>query len=221
MYTGIEIGLIEVLFIFLGGYSIRKHYHQLQKINNIVYYWLVFTVVTGFLWETAYVYNFYDVSNYSLELIKNNESVWTNEYNISYVLPWRLSEIFYGEYGAWADREYMNIKDDWSRVIESTHAFLCGIFALFAIISKIKHDENEYLITLSISMGSQLMNSILYLTEYFIQIDDPYSINYNTTSFPVGNYLSKRKFMWVNIFWTIMPLYTIVHYLLHPNDLIK
>ena len=62
-------------------------------------------------------------------------------------------------------------------------------------------------------MGSQLMNSILYMVEYFIQCTDPNSVNYNDEEFPMGHVLSKRPFMWVNIFWTIMPLYTILVYI--------
>ena len=214
MFNGIQIGLIEVILIFTGGYLLRKKHSSLYTINSVIYYWLIFTIVTGLLWETAYVYNFNSVTNYSQQLIKNNETVWTNKYNISYILPWRLSKIFYAEYGAWADREYMNINDDWSRVIESTHAIFCGIFALFAVINKINFYHNEYLITLMISMGSQLMNSILYLAEYFIQTKEPYSINYNSNAFPTGILLSKRKFMWVNIFWFIMPSYVIFYYLM-------
>ena len=48
----------------------------------------------------------------------------------------KLSPIFYAEYGAYADREYMNRHDDWSRVIESSHSLFCGVFALVAINQK-------------------------------------------------------------------------------------
>ena len=58
------------------------------------------------------------------------------------------------------------------------------------------------------------MNSILYMVEYFIQCTDPNNINYNDDEFPMGTLLSKRPFMWVNIFWTIMPLYTILVYII-------
>ena len=34
----------------------------------------------------------------------------------------KLARIFYAEYGAWADREYMVSSDDWSRTIEGSHA---------------------------------------------------------------------------------------------------
>ena len=54
-------------------------------------------------------------------------------------------------------------------------------------------------------MGNQLMNSILYMGQYFIQTGDKDSVNYNDDNFPVGFLLYKRAFMYVNIFWTIMP----------------
>ena len=50
-----------------------------------------------------------------------------------------MNSDIYGEYGAWADREYMYTHDNWSQVIESTHALLCATFALGAIINKINY----------------------------------------------------------------------------------
>ena len=53
-------------------------------------------------------------------------------------------------------------------------------------------------------MGTQIMNSILYMGEYFIQTRDQRSVN-----FPIGILLTNRGFMYVNIFWTVMPSYCI------------
>ena len=33
------------------------------------------------------------------------------------------------------------------------------------------------------------------------------SINYNNKNFPAGFLLYKRPFMWINLFWTLMPSY--------------
>ena len=60
-------------------------------------------------------------------------------------------------------------------------------------------------------MGTQLMNSILYMSEYFIQTNTPSSINYNTPKFPCGKFLLKRPFMYINIFWTVMPFFILIH----------
>ena len=213
MLLGYEIGVIEI-FLIISCASLLKHkYIQLKTLNKVVYYWLIFTVVTGLFWEPAYVFNFKEVANYSHHLIQTQKHVWTSLYNPSYILPWKLSIIFYGEYGAWADRDYMNINNDWSRVIESTHSIFSGLFAIIAITSIIKNNHKLFILTLGVSMGTQLMNSILYLTEYFIQIHDNTSINYSNSTFPSGILLKDRAFMWVNILWTIMPLYTIIIYL--------
>ena len=48
---------------------------------------------------------------------------------------------------------------------------------------------------------------------YCIQVQQPSSVNYNTSSFPSGSYLEKRPFMYINIFWTLMP-FIIIFYLL-------
>ena len=78
--------------------------------------------------------NYDNVSNYSNTLIRHKEHVWTNKYSILYILPWRLSEIFYAEYGAYADREYMLLHNDWSRIIEGTHAIFCGFFGVLSLL---------------------------------------------------------------------------------------
>ena len=59
-------------------------------------------------------------------------------------------------------------------------------------------------------MGSQLMNSLLYMINYFHQVKDYNNVNYNNSTFPAGNYLELRPFMYINILWTIMPIITIV-----------
>lgn len=214
MLLGYEIGVIEIFIIFSCSALLRQEFVSLKSLNRVVYYWLIFTIVTGLFWEPAYVYYFKEISEYSHSLVETRRHVWTSYYNPLYILPWRLSAIFYAEYGAWADRDYMNINNDWSRVIESTHSIFSGLFAIIALASVIKHNHNKFILSLGISMGTQLMNSILYLTEYFIQTKDITSVNYDNSSFPTGGrLLLNRPFMWVNIFWTIMPLYVIIVYL--------
>ena len=101
--------------------------------------------------------------------------------------------------------------NDWSRVIEGTHAYICGIFAISSICCKINNNQNNYLISIGLSMGSQLMNSILYISNYLIQTKDKNNINYNSPDFPTGFLLNKRPFMYINILWTIMPLYVLIN----------
>ena len=103
----------------------------------------------------------------------------------------------------------MLLTNDWSRIIEGTHAVFCGLFALVAIRMKIQDNHRNYLIYMSVSMGSQLMNSILYMFNYFIQTHDYTNINHCRDDFPCGLLLLERPFMYVNVFWTIMPIYTI------------
>ena len=40
----------------------------------------------------------------------------------------RLSPIFYAEYGAYADREYMRLNHDWSRIIEGRMLYFVAYF---------------------------------------------------------------------------------------------
>ena len=215
---GYIIGILEITLYFIGSIFIRKSFHQLQDINKLTYFWVMLTILTG-LWEFYYLTNYDNVINYSQQLINNTEHVWTNDYNISYVLPWKLSYIFYGEYGAWADREYMSSIDKWSRTIEGSHCTQCALFSFLAIIFKIFSNHNNYLICLSVSMGTQFMNSLLYMVCYFIQEKEPSNVNYPSEDFPTDMWLIKRPFMWVNIFWLVMPFYTIMYYLLENWDI--
>jgi len=204
---GYQGALIEIGFFVFFAQLLRILFNI--RYDLISYYWLCFTVLTG-IWEFYYITNHRKTINMSKELIRSDKHVWTKEYNIYMIIPNHLSKIFYSEYGAYADREYMTEKDYWSVLIEGTHCLLCGIYALISVVCIYTNQtSNSLFLCIGISMGSQLMNSILYMGEYFIQTHDKNSVNYNSDDFPCGRFLSKRPFMWINIFWTIMPIYVI------------
>lgn len=209
--TGLVLGFTEIfLFLFIIS-VVRIFSKKMKSIDFISYFWISLTILTMF-WEMSYIYNDKIINEYSKYLIDNKEHVWSNKYPLQYLLPNKLAEIFYAEYGAYADREYMVTRDHWSRIIEGTHAFFCGIFSLGALINKKTNISSKYLLFVGIAMGSQIMNSVIYMGQYFIETTEIYSINYNSTEFPIGNMLFKRPFMYVNIFWTIMPAYVILNY---------
>ena len=209
VFSGITIGAMEIfLYLFVSSILYCCNKSRFNNISKVTYFWSLMTVLTG-IWESFYVTHYDMITNYASQLLKNKEHVWTSDYDLTYVLPNKLSYIFYAEYGAYADREYMTLRNDWSRVIESTHAIFCGFFSMLAIHNKLKGNERKYNVNMSIAMGSQLMNSILYMANYFIETRNPNNINYNTTDFPTGYMLLDRPFMWVNLFWLFMPTYVI------------
>ena len=210
MTQGLIIGILEIAIFFFTSHRIRKQNKLLGQVDLITYYWLAMTILT-LIWEFSFVLNYKAISLDAQHLITNHEHVWTNNYDLTYLLPWKLSSIFYAEYGAYADRMYMQNHNDWSRIIESTHALFCGVFSYLALHNKAKFkNEKKFLIAFSVGMGSQLMNSILYMANYFNQLTDIHNINYCTNDFPCGFGLWHRPFMYVNIFWTLMPFYTII-----------
>jgi len=224
-FSGITIAAIEVAFI-IGGAAVMRNYNKLtmkasHNMNAFTYYWLIFTMFTGFMWESAFVAQYRDVNAYSEQLIENNQTVWFNKYTIDYLLPWKFSKIFYGDYGAYADREYMVNTNDWSRVIESTHAIMCAVFAFLAFLMGYFNLNQRMGVCIGASMGTQLMNSILYMAEYTVQMEDPDNVNYPSKDFPAGTLLVHRLFMWVNVFWTIFPLYILIKELVFKNGLVK
>lgn len=220
MVNGIVIGIFEILTWGLFSYGLRKRFTNLQDINCISYYWFMITILT-FVWEYSYISDYDEVSVYANQLIEKEEHVWTNHYDLSYILPWKLARIFYAEYGAYADREYKAMDIDWSKTVESSHAIFCGLFSLFCLILKQVGNQRSFYITLGISMGSQVMNSLLYMVEYYYQTIDPHNVNYNSESFPTGTLYAKRAFMWVNVFWIVLPTYTIIYYLMEKRRFIE
>ena len=193
LVSGITIGILEIVLYLFVSFTIRDNWIQFTTINLFTYCWLTMTVLTGF-WEFIYRTNYNSIKNTAKLYITNNEHTWTNQYSLDYILPWKVSEIFYTEYAAYADREYMSDKNIWSRTIEGSHEWCCGLFALFALLSKYYHNEKLYLICISISMGTQFMNSLLYSINYFIQVKDPHNPNYDSPKFPLGFALLNRAF---------------------------
>jgi hypothetical protein len=214
---GYELALIEVSIFFFISYTLKNLLHNLRKINCLTYYWSMFTILTGF-WELSFIKNYNQVYNVSTQLIHNKEHVWENKYSLDVLRPDKFSIIFYSEYAAWADREYMLKNDDWSRVIEGSHCLMCGLACLMAFLFIIRNNLLEYYFITGIAMGSQLMNSVLYLVNYFHQTRDTTNINYITEKFPCGNLLQHRLFMYVNVLWFLMPSIIIYNFILSLNS---
>jgi len=206
--NGFTIGGIEILFFFILSGSLKCFFNSVRNMNRVAYYWLCMTTLTG-IWEATYIANYNEVVSIANELVDNKTHVWTNQYDFSYVLPWKLSKIFYAEYGAWADREYMSEVDPWSHTVEGTHMIFCAVFAFFGLLSGFERKTIKSVIVVAMAMAFQLMNSILYMIEYGIQTNDKYSVNYDTNDFPVGTAMVQRPFMYVNVFWLLIPTYII------------
>jgi len=211
--NGTLCAITELGLFFIIALQLRTHL-ALQSIHPCAYYWLTFTILTG-IWEFFYVTQKKEVAEMAKELIDCDERVWTNQYSICVLFPWKFSKLFYAEYAAYADREYMNNNDRWSLAIEGTHAMLCGVYSTIGIAMFIYEPYMcKYQLGVGAAMGSQLMNSLLYMSEYVIQTKDENNVNYDSDLFPTGRLLWKRPFMYINILWTIMPGGILVGYLI-------
>lgn len=208
MIKGYVGAALEVFFFGILAHIIRGVVPGFKSVDLLTYYWFSFTVLTGF-WESVYITHYDTISSNAQVLIRKNQHVWTNFYGLEMIIPSQFSKLFYAEYGAWADREYMSRKADdyWSRLIESSHALFCAGFSLTALLFKAAGHHDKFLTAAGIAMGCQFMNSLLYMGEYYLQCRDPDNVNDVTSSFCMGPWMYKRFFMWVNVFWLVMPSY--------------
>lgn len=211
MIKGYQGAILELLLFFALFSNVMNFSENFKNIDPVVSYWLGFTVLTG-IWELIYVTSKKDVNEYANFLIVTNKSVWFSDFSLSMLLPHNFSRLFYSEYGAWADREYMSFSDNWSITIEGSHCMLCALFSLLSLWSLITGNYYNFLLTLGIGMGSQFMNSLLYLSEYILQTRNINNINYDNKDFPTGEYLLNRPFMYINILWLILPAYSILSF---------
>ena len=207
--SGIALALTELGLFGAGATVPYLFMEQLRDFDPICYYWCCFTVLTG-IWEASFVTNYTLVGDQGHYLLVTATRVWNTKYSLLYLLPWKLAIVFYGEYAAYADREYMSLKDKWSRLIESTHAFFCATFSLFTLILYTLEEDERAEVAWAIAMGTQLMNSILYMGQYMVQVHELSSPNHNSEEFPCGRALCKRPFMYVNAAWTLLPIYAII-----------
>ena len=191
------LGISEVIYIVCDG---------LHHMDRLSYYWMMLTILTA-KWESTYMQHRNKVHSISLDLIKNNQHVWTNMYTLDHIYPGKFARLFYGEYGAYADKEYMSRADIWSALIESTHALFCGSISTMACISGMLYLNTLNHVLLALAMGGQCMNSILYLGDYYGQVYNKDHINYPSTTFPLGYCLIYRPFLYINVLWVVMPVY--------------
>ena len=213
LFQGWIIGLFEILGYLTITTKLRHVFPQLDTMGVFPVYWFCMTILT-MIWECCYIFNYDYIVDTSDKFIKDKKHAWTNKYSLSYVMPHKVANIFYAEYGAWADRMYMFRYNDWSRTVEGSHALMCGLFALITIIAKIQGNDTLALSSYSISMASQLMNSWLYMINYFNECGEKDSSNFDSPDWPAGVALTKRPFMYVNVCWFLFPAYCLLRALL-------
>ena len=204
---GYTVALSVLLLFALVSYSMKPYFKSLNT-DTVLYYWSMFTVLTG-IWEFFYVTMYSSILKYAVRLKETGAHVWTLDYSVLAVFPQKTAMLFYAEYGAHADREYMSGArgDFWSRLIESSHALCCGLFCLGFLINTYNGNVTAATWLIGAGMGAQFMNSLLYMGQYFLECRDKHSPNYNSPKFPLGPLMLKRWFMWVNLAWLVFPAY--------------
>jgi len=58
---GYGIGGIEIGLYFIVSFIMKKVCSPFHNINNIVYYWLCMTILTG-IWEISYIVNYNEIT---------------------------------------------------------------------------------------------------------------------------------------------------------------
>lgn len=201
------IGAVLELLLFLAGATyVRAQVPVFEDVPYLMYFWYCFTVLTGF-WEFNYVTGYQSVVQMADKLVETKTHVWSSDYPVTMLLPNRLGQLFYAEYGAYADREYKSRRggDFWARLIESSHALCCGAFCLLALVFYLHDSPERACLAGAMGMSAQFMNSLLYMGQYHLQTEDQDSPNYASPAFPLGPWLKQRPFMWINAFWMLFP----------------
>ncbi len=210
---GFELCIIELIIamvIFNNIYSIIN-FIDLPK---FVFYWIAFSILVC-IYEIAYLYNFKNITRNAKALIKTKNSIWFEKYDISKLLPWKFAKLFYTDYIANSDREYINNNTKYGKIIESTHLFICGGLYLLALIMNIYGNINKFKTLLFMSFGAQIMNIIMYTLFLYFQIHNKFSSNYASKRFPIGRYYEKRPFTYINIIYIIMIISIIIYYIIN------
>lgn len=137
---------------------------------------MTFAVLT-LVWEIFYVtVKFDNVVAYSTYLRESGTHVWLTVYGWQVILPWNTAEVFYGEYGAWADREYSSVKhveNAWARVVEGSHGLTAGGFSILAIVAAAFQKYAYADVATGVAMAMQFMNAFLYTINYLLDLKDP------------------------------------------------
>lgn len=207
---GYAIALLEVSLFAVWASVARICLPNLQLLDPIMYFWFCFTVLTGY-WEFTYVTNYDFIARFAQGLAHSGQSVWSMDFPWTNIHPNLFAKMFYAEYAAHADREYKSERrgDYWSRLVESSHALCCAAYCLAALLMITlsgKVAVNQVYNIAMYGMGMQFMNSLLYMGQYYLQCRNKSSPNFNSASFPLGgNWMPKRWFMWVNLFWLVFP----------------
>ena len=168
----------------------------------------MFTILIG-VWELTYIRNYKKIRRLGMKFLSKKKHFLTNNYSINTLIPSKLGIQLYAEYAAYADREYYYLKDYIFLLINGSYGIKCGLFSFLGIISYAINCYQQSLMFVTFAMASQFMNTLLYICEYVIQINDRNSVNYDTERFPCGRFLLKRPFIWINFFWLAMPTYVI------------
>lgn len=206
---GWGIGFVEMSLFFLFSFLGKRFISTLRSMSCITYYWICMTMLIG-LWETSYLIHYREIDNMSIELRINNTHIWVEKYSTSYILPWNFAKIIYSEYLAWADRDYSYINMDWSNIMERTPAIFTAMFAFIGLFARVCNSVMKSYVFISIAMGIELMNTIIYTTQYGINCNNEHNSNYNSYYFPLGVALSNRPLMYVNTFFILMPIVILI-----------
>ena len=205
---GWTIGTLELVFFLFFSGGVRYIFSGYRKIDAITYYWLCLTILSG-IWEVGYILNYSEIVSTATELIENDEHVWLKQYNFSYTLPWNMAKIFYAEYGAWADREFISNSDEYTHQVEGTFMIFCAISSAFGLMTDFERRSVISVVAVGFAMLIQLISTIIYIVDYVVQLRDYYNVNFYSGDFPVGTMFSKRPFLYANVLWLLMPAYII------------
>ena len=72
LFSGIQIGLIEIIIFILIGFGIKITTKEYKSIDLFTFYWTLMTILT-LIWEVSFILDYRNTNILSTQLIKSND----------------------------------------------------------------------------------------------------------------------------------------------------
>jgi len=161
------------IFLLYGAIIIYGANNMIQsKLSNMMnnttctvfVFWLYILLLQG-ISKIIYIYKKDSIYKYTIYLVNNNQSIWTTDYPLKFLLPWNFIGLLLTEYNTNCDREYVFLLNNW---IDFKDSITCNkLYVSIYIILQYFLSFDVFSFIFIILLTFQFFSLILYLQEYY------------------------------------------------------